>query len=168
MQIHELPGYSGEPSTADVFPIDTGTHTFKLSFSDLGAAIITAATATISGTVQTVKAAIEALATRVTSQENKTSTAFRRLSYTVNNITVAANTIYYIRADDIGHTVPSGYVAIGFEQIQTNSNCAISMLSARATGDSTLVAVKNTNSSSVTISTMYITLICARSNMFSS
>lgn len=65
MQIHELPEYSGEPSTDDVFPLDTGTHTFKLPFSGLGEAIITTATATISGVVQTAKAAIEALGTRV-------------------------------------------------------------------------------------------------------
>lgn len=168
MQIHELPGYSGEPQTTDVFPIDTGTHTYKLPFSGLGEAVITKATATINGAVQTVKAAIEALATRVSSQESKTSTAFKRLTYTVSDVTISANSIYYIRANDIGHTVPSGYVAIGFEQIQTNSNCAISMLSARATGNGTLVAVKNTTSNSVTIATLYLTIICARSNMFSS
>lgn len=65
MQIHELPEYSGDPTTNDVFPIDTGTHTFKLPFADLGEAIITTVSATISGVSQTVKAAIEALATRV-------------------------------------------------------------------------------------------------------
>lgn len=65
MQIHELPSYSGEPSSDDVFPLDTGTHTFKLPFADLGEAIITTVLATISGVSQTVKAAIEALATRV-------------------------------------------------------------------------------------------------------
>ena len=65
MQIHELPSYSGEPSTDDVFPLDTGTHTFKLPFADLGEAIITTVSATISGVSQTVKAAIEALTTRV-------------------------------------------------------------------------------------------------------
>ena len=66
MQIHELPGYSGEPETSDVFPLDTGTHTFKLSFADLGEAIITTATATISGAVQTVKTAIESLQSQIT------------------------------------------------------------------------------------------------------
>ena len=71
MQIHELPEYSGDPATNDVFPIDTGTHTFKLPFADLGEAIITTVSATISGVSQTVKAAIEALATRVTTAEGK-------------------------------------------------------------------------------------------------
>lgn len=69
MQIHELPSYSGEPSTDDVFPLDTGTHTFKLPFADLGEAIITTVLATISGVSQTVKAAIEALGTRVEALE---------------------------------------------------------------------------------------------------
>lgn len=71
MQIHELPEYSGDPATNDVFPIDTGTHTFKLPFAELGEAIITTVSATISGVSQTVKAAIEALATRVTTVEGK-------------------------------------------------------------------------------------------------
>ena len=61
MQIHELTEYSGDPATNDVFPIDTGTHTFKLPFAELGEAIITTVSATISGVSQTVKAAIEAL-----------------------------------------------------------------------------------------------------------
>ena len=73
MQIHELPEYSGDPATNDVFPIDTGTHTFKLPFADLGEAIITTVSATISGVSQTVKAAIEALATRMTTVEGKTA-----------------------------------------------------------------------------------------------
>ena len=73
MQIHELLSYSGEPSTDDVFPLDTGTHTFKLPFADLGEAIITTVSATISGVSQTVKAAIEALATRVGTLETKTT-----------------------------------------------------------------------------------------------
>ena len=71
MQIHELPEYSGDPATNDVFPIDTGTHTFKLPFAELGEAIITTVSATISGVSQTVKAAIEALATRMTTAEGK-------------------------------------------------------------------------------------------------
>lgn len=73
MQIHELPEYSGDPATNDVFPIDTGTHTFKLPFAELGEAIITTVSATISGVSQTVKAAIEALATRVGTLETKTT-----------------------------------------------------------------------------------------------
>jgi hypothetical protein len=73
LQIHELPEYSGEPATNDVFPIDTGTHTFKLPFTSLGEAIITTVSATISGVAQTVKAAIEALATRVGALETKTT-----------------------------------------------------------------------------------------------
>lgn len=73
MQIHELPEYSGDPATNDVFPIDTGTHTFKLPFADLGEAIITTVSATISGVSQTVKAAIEALAARVGTLETKTT-----------------------------------------------------------------------------------------------
>lgn len=72
MQIHELPGYSGDPETTDVLPIDTGTHTFKLPFAELGEAIITTVSATISGVSQTVKAAIEALAGRVSTLEGKT------------------------------------------------------------------------------------------------
>lgn len=103
MQIHELPGYSGEPETSDVFPLDTGTHTFKLSFADLGAAIITTATATISGVVQTVKAAIEALAGRISTLESKTTptsvsltaTKGSNCSYvTINQAYVSAGVLY--------------------------------------------------------------------------
>lgn len=71
MQIHELPEYSGDPATNDVFPIDTGTHTFKLPFAELGEAIITTVSATISGVSQTVKAAIEALTARVATDEGR-------------------------------------------------------------------------------------------------
>lgn len=94
MQIHELPGYSGEPETSDVFPLDTGTHTFKLSFADLGAAIITTATATISGAVQTVKAAIEALATRVTTAEGKITSLENIQSTTITFLGNTGITLY--------------------------------------------------------------------------
>lgn len=76
MQIHELPEYSGDPATNDVFPIDTGTHTFKLPFAELGEAIITTVSATISGVSQTVKAAIEALQGQITALDTvQTTTA---------------------------------------------------------------------------------------------
>ena len=168
MQIHELPGYSGEPETTDVFPLDTGTHTFKLPFSGLGEAVITKATATISGTVQTVKAAIEALATRMSSQESKTSTAFKRVTYTLSDVTIAAGATKTFSADDIGMSAPSGYVAIGFDQIQTSAHCSIGTFSARATGTNPALALRNNNTSSVTIGTVYIRVTYARSNMFSS
>ena len=69
MQIHELPQHSGTPTNESVFAIDTGTSSFKIPFASLGEAIIAAVTTTINGTVQTVKAAIEALAGRVTTAE---------------------------------------------------------------------------------------------------
>ena len=103
MQIHELPSYSGEPSTDDVFPLDTGTHTFKLPFADLGEAIITTVSATISGVSQTVKAAIEALAGRVSTLESKTTptsvsltaTKGSNCSYvTINQAYVSAGVLY--------------------------------------------------------------------------
>lgn len=168
MQIHELPSYSGEPETTDVFPLDTGTHTFKLPFSGLGEAVITKATATISGTVQTVKAAIEALTTRMSSQESKTSTAFKRVSYTLSDVTLAAGATKTFTAAEVGVSAPSGYVAIGADQIQTSSQCSIGTFNLRATGTNPFLAIKNNSSSSTTINTMYIRVTYARSNMFSS
>lgn len=91
MQIHELPEYSGEPSTTDVFPLDTGTHTFKLPFVSLGEAIITTVTTTISGAVQTVKAAIEALATRMTTAEGKITALETLNTVSSTNITFLGN-----------------------------------------------------------------------------
>lgn len=70
MQIHELPQHSGTPANGSNFAIDTGTNTFKLPFSALGEAVITAFTTTINGAAQTVKAAIEALAVRLTTAES--------------------------------------------------------------------------------------------------
>ena len=61
MQIKQLPEYSGTPTDNSVFALDDTTHNYKLSFSALASAIITAATATLNGVTQTVKAAIDAL-----------------------------------------------------------------------------------------------------------
>lgn len=103
MQIHELPQHSGTPANDSDFAIDTGTNTYKLHFSALGEAIITAATATISGAVQTVKAAIEALATRMTTAENNIAkyswAAITSSTVTENNITTRAKALGYI--DDV-------------------------------------------------------------------
>ena len=96
MQIHELPEYSGDPATNDVFPIDTGTHTFKLPFAELGEAIITTVSATISGVSQTVKAAIEALATRMTTAEGKITTAEGKITSLETLNTIQSTSITFL------------------------------------------------------------------------
>lgn len=270
MQIHELPQHSGTPENESDFAIDTGTNTYKLSFSALGEAVISAFTTTINGVVQTVKAAIEALTARVTTAESNISKyswftisltvvtdndittrakalaylddviigtgnrfrgiyfvsafatliglpsdsyyavimsnsvngrsllawnlnasrmyvitkrngtwdtdlvrvptlstpLFKRVSYTIDDVTLAAGATRMFTAQEVGVSAPSGYVAIGADQIQTNSQCSIGTYSLRATGTNPFLSIKNNSSSSTTINTIYIRVTYARSDMF--
>lgn len=114
MQIHELPEYSGDPATNDVFPIDTGTHTFKLPFAELGEAIITTVSATISGVSQTVKAAIEAVASRVSTLEQKTAD----ISFSDDNNLTTIN----------GHATVTGDLTAGSTGIQGGGSARVYVL----------------------------------------
>ena len=119
MQIHELPEYSGDPATNDVFPIDTGTHTFKLPFAELGEAIITTVSTTISGVSQTVKAAIEALTTRMTTAETNVSDLTSRVS-TVETKTAYSQTTATLGGQSIGIRKQGRVVTVEFGSLTPN------------------------------------------------
>lgn len=61
MQIHQLPEYSGAPSSDAVMPVDDNTSTYKLPFSTIFSTLITSMTGTLNGAVQTVKSAIDTI-----------------------------------------------------------------------------------------------------------
>lgn len=64
MQIHELSALSGNPASGHVLAIDTGTVTRKIDYTALAKAILEQYSGTtLDGSAQTVKAAIDALAT---------------------------------------------------------------------------------------------------------
>lgn len=97
MQIHELPRFTETPTDDYQFAMDSGTNTYSFKFPALAEAIITAATTTINGAVQTVKAAIEAVTGRVSTLETdklgKTGDSTLVLSGSVPRVSVAATNV---------------------------------------------------------------------------
>lgn len=66
MQIHELAALTGNPASGNVLAIDTGSVTRKIDYTALANAVVTQYNgATLAGTAQTVKSAVDALNTAI-------------------------------------------------------------------------------------------------------
>ena len=85
-----------------------------------------------------------------TQQDNNSWRGFQHKGYQ-KRYTVAANSGIVLKASDFGVSTPSGYTPVAIAYINTdNSNVYPYYLDALATGNSTMVALRNTTGSQIT------------------